>query len=93
MEAQLDIANNLSTYVENSAILADLKAKIKYLDNKLETLDTNIKLCEMIDSPLTANRLAEQYNELNLKRICLNLKANLVEQELLLFELEAATRD
>ena len=93
MGAQINSVSNLSTYVANSAAMADLKAKIKQLDNKLNTIDANLKLCEMLDCPYTADRLAQQYNEVNVKRVLLNLKLNKLERETLLFELNSNFRD
>ena len=47
---------------------------------------------ELGDNPFT-DFLVEDRNKLNLERIKVNLKLIEIEKELLLFELDAATRD
>ena len=93
MGTQTNTIDNLSTYVVNNAMVADLEAKIEHLNNRLTTIDANIKLCELMDAPHTADRLAQQYNQINRERIILSLKLNKLERESLLFELNSTFRD
>jgi hypothetical protein len=88
-----DKAGSLYTYVDKSSKLGDLKAYSKRLENKLDTIDANLKMCELLDCPHTADRLAEQYNEVNLTKIKVDLEINAIEKDLLEFELEAATAE
>lgn len=90
MEAQNTKGNSLYTYIQNNQKLDDLRSQIKQLDEDLTSTNLNIALCEQYGDEEAAEYLATVYNTKNLKRIQLALKANTVEQEILLFELEAA---
>jgi DTW domain-containing protein YfiP len=93
MGTQNKAAGSLYTFVDNNAILDDLRSQIKQLDEDLTTINVNIALCEQYKDEDAAEYLASAYNTKNLKRIQLALKANAVEQEILLFELERALAD
>lgn len=93
MDTLNDKAGNLCTYVAKSSKLGNLKAYSKHLENKLDTIDANLKMCELLDCSQTAERLAEQYNEVNLTKIKVDLEINALEKDLLEFELEAATAE
>ena len=88
-----DKAGSLYAYIDKSSKLGDLKAYSKRLESKLDTIDANISMCELLDCPGTANVLAEQYNEVNLKKIKVDLEINKIEKDLLEFELNAATAE
>lgn len=84
---------NLYTFMKNVAYKDELQAKLNKLETSIETLDNHIEQFEDLgDNPLT-DFLVEDRNKLNLERIKVNLKLIEIEKELLLFELDAATRD
>ncbi len=84
---------NLYTFMKNVANKDELQAKLNKLEASIETLDTHIEQFEDLgDNPFT-DFLVEDRNKLNLERIKVNLKLIEIEKELLLFELDAATRD
>lgn len=93
MGTQNNKAGSLYTFVDNNAILDDLRSQIKKLDEDLTAINVNIALCEQYEDEDAAEYLATAYNTKNLKRIQLALKANAVEQQILLFELESALAD
>ena len=79
--------------MKNVAYKDELQAKLNKLETSIETLDTHIEQFEDLgDNPLI-DFLVEDRNKLNLERIKVNLKLIEIEKELLLFELDAATRD
>ena len=84
---------NLYTFMKNVAYKDELQAKLNKLEASIETLDNHIEQFEDLgDNPLI-DFLVEDRNKLNLERIQVNLKLIEIEKELLLFELDAATRD
>ena len=84
---------NLYTFMKNVAYKDELQAKLNKLEASIETLDNHIEQFEDLgDNPLI-DFLVEDRNKLNLERIQVNLKLVEIEKELLLFELDAATRD
>ena len=79
--------------MKNVAYKDELQAKLNKLEASIETLDNHIEQFEDLgDNPLI-DFLVEDRNKLNLERIKVNLKLIEIEKELLLFELDAATRD
>ena len=83
---------NLYTFMKNVAYKDELQAKLNKLEASIETLDNHIEQFEDLgDNPLI-DFLVEDRNKLNLERIQVNLKLIEIEKELLLFELDAATR-
>ena len=88
-----DKTGSLYTYVDKNSKLGDLKAYSKKLESKLDTIDANIGMCELLDCPGTADVLAEQYNKVNLEKIKVDLEINKIEKDLLEFELNAATAE
>ena len=84
---------NLYTFMKNVAYKDELQAKLNKLEASIETLDNHIEQFEDLgDNPLI-DFLVEDRNKLNLERIQVNFKLIEIEKELLLFELDAATRD
>ena len=84
---------NLYTFMKNVAYKDELQAKLNKLETSIETLDNHIEQFEDLgDNPFT-DFLVEDRNKLILERIKVNLKLIEIEKELLLFELDAATRD
>ena len=93
MKTLNDKAGSLYIYVDKSSKLGDLKAYSKKLGKQLDTIDANIRMCELVDCPGTADVLAEQYNKVNLEKIKVDLEINKIERDLLEFELNAATAE
>lgn len=90
MDTQNKTVGSLYTFVKNNEILDDLEARINKLNNDMILINEKIVLCEEYDDEEAADYLAGLYNEKNLERIQLELKANAVKQEILLFELGTA---
>lgn len=84
---------NLYTFMKNVAYKDELQAKLNKLEASIETLDNHIEQFEHLGDNPFVDFLAEDRNKLNLERIQVNLKLIEIEKELLLFELDAATRD
>lgn len=84
---------NLYTFMKNVANKDELQAKLNKLEASIETLDTHIEQFEDLGDNPFIDFLVEDRNKLNLERIKVNLKLIEIEKELLLFELDAATRD
>ena len=85
--------NNLYTFIKNIAYKDELQAKLNAIETEIERLDKQIEQFDKLGLEPFVDFLVEDRNKLNLKRIQINLKLLEVEKELLLFELEAATRD
>jgi hypothetical protein len=90
METQNTKGNSLYTYIQNNQKLSDLEVQINKVKIHLDNLENQISKCEEFGDEDAAEYLAERYNKHNLERIRLELKANAVRQEILLFELETA---
>ena len=84
---------NLYTFMKNVAYKDELQTKLNKLEASIETLDNHIEQFEDLGDNPFVDFLAEDRNKLNLERIQVNLKLIEIEKELLLFELDAATRD
>ena len=85
--------NNLYAYVQKTRKKALLEAELQQIEAKLSKYDKLLEDCDKLELKNLATWISLEYNNLNLKRIKLSLKLNKLEEELLLFELEAATRD
>ena len=83
----------LYTFMKNVAYKDELQAKLNKLEASIETLDNHIEQFEDLGDNPFIDFLVEDRNKLNLERIKVNLKLIEIEKELLLFELDAATRD
>ena len=87
---QLD---NLYTFIKNVAYKDKLQAKLNKIETEIERLDKHIEHFDKLGLEPFVEFLAEDRNKLNLERIQINLKLLKVENDLLVFELMAATRD
>lgn len=87
---QLD---NLYTFIKNVAYKDKLQTKLNKIETEIERLDKHIEHFDKLGLEPFVEFLAEDRNKLNLERIQLNLKLLKVENDLLVFELMAATRD
>ena len=87
---QLD---NLYTFIKNVTYKDKLQAKLNKIETEIERLDKHIEHFDKLGLEPFVEFLAEDRNKLNLERIQINLKLLKVENDLLVFELMAATRD